>query len=368
MPRNGSGVYSLPSATNPVVTATTITSTWANSTLTDVGDALTGSVARDGSGGMTGALRLADGSIAVPGIAFSAETTTGFSRPTTNALVGSVGGIEKFRLNASGASVTGALAVSGALDVGGVAVVTVSGTQTLTNKTLTSPVLTTPNLGTPSAAVLTSATGLPLTTGVTGTLPIANGGTNATTAPDARTALGAAASGAVTASGLTQATARLLGRTTAGTGAPEEISVGSNLTLSAGSLNLATNPAIGAATATTPIAGSNGTGVATTAFVQNRAWVNLNGAGSGDLRRGSWNVSSVTDNATGDYTLNFATGMVDTNYATVVTSTTNSGANAGFYGGLYPGGLYSTSQVQVAVFQSAVGFFDATTVCVAVFR
>lgn len=47
MPRNGSGIYSLP-AGNPVVTGTTISSTWANSTLADIQTALTGSLAADG--------------------------------------------------------------------------------------------------------------------------------------------------------------------------------------------------------------------------------------------------------------------------------------------------------------------------------
>jgi hypothetical protein len=52
-----------------------------------------------------------------------------------------------------------------------------------------------------------------------------------------RTTLSAAASGSITSSGLTQATARILGRTTASTGAVEEIEIGSGLSLSAGELS-----------------------------------------------------------------------------------------------------------------------------------
>ena len=62
MSRNGSGVYSLP-AGNPVVTGTTISSTWANSTLTDLATAVTGSIASDGQTPITGALQMGNNKI-----------------------------------------------------------------------------------------------------------------------------------------------------------------------------------------------------------------------------------------------------------------------------------------------------------------
>jgi len=72
MSRNGSGVYSLP-AGNPVVTGTTISSSWANTTLSDIASALTGSVAADGQTPMTGNLQM--GSNKVTGLAAGTLST-----------------------------------------------------------------------------------------------------------------------------------------------------------------------------------------------------------------------------------------------------------------------------------------------------
>jgi len=55
-----------------------------------------------------------------------------------------------------------------------------------------------------------------------------------------------------------------------------------------------------------------------------KAWVNFNGTGTVAIRA-SFNVSSITDNGTGDYTVNFTTAMVDVNYAAVIGGSRDTG-------------------------------------------
>ena len=55
-----------------------------------------------------------------------------------------------------------------------------------------------------------------------------------------------------------------------------------------------------------------------------RAWVNFNGTGTVAIRA-SGNVSSITDNGTGDYTVNFTTALVDANYSSVASCSPSSG-------------------------------------------
>ena len=58
-----------------------------------------------------------------------------------------------------------------------------------------------------------------------------------------------------------------------------------------------------------------------------RAWVNFNGVGTVAIRA-SGNVSSITDNGTGDYTVNFTTAMPDANYTTALAVTPDAALNS----------------------------------------
>lgn len=79
MSRAAGGTYTLP-AGNPVVTGTTISSTWGNTTLTDIATALTDSLSRSGLGGMTAPLLGVDGTAALPAHSFTNEPSSGLYR------------------------------------------------------------------------------------------------------------------------------------------------------------------------------------------------------------------------------------------------------------------------------------------------
>jgi hypothetical protein len=92
------------------------------------------------------------------------------------------------------------------------------------------------------------------------------------------------------------------------------------------------------------------------------AWVNFNGTGTVAIRS-SYNVSSITDNGTGDYTVNFATALSDANYSLVGLCRIN-GNNLNNLS-LSSASNPTTSAARVITNQSVL--FDADYVNVAIF-
>ena len=91
-----------------------------------------------------------------------------------------------------------------------------------------------------------------------------------------------------------------------------------------------------------------------------KAWVNFNGTGTVAIRA-AYNVSSITDNGTGDYTVNFTTALADANYSIVG----GSGENA-FVGCVQAN--KTASSVNVFTRTYANDLIDYDNVNVAIFR
>lgn len=104
-----------------------------------------------------------------------------------------------------------------------------------------------------------------------------------------------------------------------------------------------------------------------------RAWVNFNGTGTVAIRS-SFNVSSISDNGAGSYTVNFATAMADANYAVTIASRRSTAADMNFSATLKPtasaGTNYPLTTSSCDVISGTVTnatFVDSDVYCVAVY-
>jgi hypothetical protein len=103
----------------------------------------------------------------------------------------------------------------------------------------------------------------------------------------------------------------------------------------------------------------------TTAQIYNgaaKAWVNFNGTGTVAIRA-QFNVSSITDNGTGDYTVNFTSALADANYAAVIGGSRDTGIYiiAGTH-------TLTTSSVKFNSVNTAAAQLDPPNAFVAIFR
>ena len=89
-----------------------------------------------------------------------------------------------------------------------------------------------------------------------------------------------------------------------------------------------------------------------------KAWVNFNGTGTPAIRD-SFNVSSITDNGTGNYTVNFTTALTDANYSTTASAGRNATGTGGYLAAISDQVAQTASATACATFNLAGTNLDA---------
>jgi hypothetical protein len=97
-----------------------------------------------------------------------------------------------------------------------------------------------------------------------------------------------------------------------------------------------------------------------------RAWVNFNGTGTVAIRA-SGNVTSITDNGTGDYTVNFTTAMPDANYSFGAVCSSTAGA-AGYVVRIANGAHVTSGSLRIQIVDPTISAADALVVGLIVIR
>lgn len=112
-------------------------------------------------------------------------------------------------------------------------------------------------------------------------------------------------------------------------------------------------------------AGTKSVPVATVVDGSAKAWVNFNGTGTVAIRA-AFNVSSITDNGVGDYTLNFTTAMPDASYSMSANAALE--GNTGAYVNPFTNATYLAGSMRLRVANQGPTGFDSPNVLASIFR